>query len=372
MSKTACCEAGTSPTKTEGVAIEMANPAARMETNADLISTPNLESTPRVPLAAKAGSCSMDPGSVSSAAISLAVSAVGAGLLSLPYLCKLCGLIPGLILLVIGYFLSLWSFNLIIRSDQKSGGHKSFKDYCMSMGGPKVMLVFNLSLLFTIYGAMFGYQVIIAALIQGVLKAAGVENYEDYKIYHILAVSILITFPLCILGDISSLRYGSMLCLMSISYTVIVLIIELPYYWINGKISMDDMTFFKFDWSFLKACGMTFCSYASQNNFYAATEKMNNRSSVQLKKATYYSAAIDLVIYLSVTTAGYMGTLDYTPDLITNRDPPYKGTGPSIPMTIAQIACAISLCITTPLNNVCARTAAFEQLFPDPSYTFTR
>lgn len=67
-----------------------------------------------------------------------------------------------------------------------------------------------------------------------------------------------------------------------------------------------------------------------------------------------------------------MSTLDRTKDLIIDRDPPFEGSGPDIPMTIAQILISCSLCIGVPLNFVPVRTAVFEQIFEDPGYTLPR
>jgi len=82
------------------------------------------------------------------------------GVLSLPYVCKLCGLALGLILLLLGYSASAWSFSLIIKTDVKSGGFKSFKEFCLNTGGRKLMIFYNLVVIFTIYGTLIGYQVI--------------------------------------------------------------------------------------------------------------------------------------------------------------------------------------------------------------------
>ena len=82
------------------------------------------------------------------------------GVLSLPYVCQLCGLGLGMIMLVLGYAASSWSFSLIIRTNSKAGGYNSYKDMCIGTGGKKLMIFYNLVVIFTIYGTLIGYQVI--------------------------------------------------------------------------------------------------------------------------------------------------------------------------------------------------------------------
>ena len=112
----------------------------------------------------------MEPGSVRGSMLALAVTAIGGGnyispksilgVLSLPYVCKLCGLVLGLIFLVLGYLASSWSFSLIIKTDAKAGGCKSFKEFCLNTAGPKVLAFYNYCVIATIYGTLIGYQVI--------------------------------------------------------------------------------------------------------------------------------------------------------------------------------------------------------------------
>lgn len=81
-------------------------------------------------------------------------------MLSLPYVCKLCGLVLGLIMLILGYIATLWSFRLIISADVKTGGHRSIKDFCLKCGGPRLLKLYEIIVIFYLYGSMVGYQII--------------------------------------------------------------------------------------------------------------------------------------------------------------------------------------------------------------------
>ena len=81
------------------------------------------------------------------------------GALTLPYVLKLCGLIPGIIVLVLGYVGALWSFNLLLKADAKTGGHKTFKGFARACGGAPMKRYYNAIKMFCLYGSLLSYQI---------------------------------------------------------------------------------------------------------------------------------------------------------------------------------------------------------------------
>ena len=124
-------------------------------------------------------------------------------------------------------------------------------------------------------------------MVQRVLKNFNVENPEQYKNYHIMGLSLVVIFPACLLRSVSNLRYVTILSMLSITYTTVIIIVELPFYWINGKISMDKLVLFRLNWSFFSAFGITFFAFMSQTGFYAATEKLVKRDEPHLRKVCF-------------------------------------------------------------------------------------
>ena len=118
------------------------------------------------------------------------------------------------------------------------------------------------------------------------MRSFDVDSPEQYRYIHIIALSVVVVFPTCLLRNVAILRYAMILSIASISYTTIVLIIEMPMYWINAKNS-GNLVFFKFDWSFLSAFGITFFAFMSQTSFYSATETLGKRDVPHLTKASH-------------------------------------------------------------------------------------
>ncbi len=173
---------------------------------------------------------------------------------------------------------------MIIKADAKGGGYKSFREFCQATGGKKLTLFYNIIVIFTIYGTLIGYQVIVASMIQRVMKNFGVTDPEQYRNYHIMALSVVVIFPVCLLRDVSNLRYATILSIFSITYTTVILVIELPFYWINEVASMNKLVLFRLDWSFFSAFGITFFAFMSQTGFYAAIERLSKRDPPHLTK----------------------------------------------------------------------------------------
>ena len=81
-------------------------------------------------------------------------------MLALPYVCKLCGLVLGLLLLISGYLATLWSFYLLIEANNQVGRKKRVKEFYESCGGRKLYVAYDSVVIFTIFGSLVGYQVI--------------------------------------------------------------------------------------------------------------------------------------------------------------------------------------------------------------------
>jgi len=261
---------------------------------------------------------------------------------------------------------------MIIKADTKGGGYKSFQELYTAIGGKKLITLYNIIVIFTIYGTLIGYQVIISTMIQRVMKNFGVTDTEQYKNWHIIGLSICLVFPVCLLRGVSNLRYATILSIFSISYTTIILIIELPFYWSKGYASLDKIVWYKFNTDFFGAFGITFFAFMSQTGFYAATERLTKRDESHLKTIVRRAITIDLAFYILITMTGYLSTMESTKDLIIDRPSPFDENKPDFPMTISQILICMSLSIGIPMNYVPVRTAIWEQIFENPEYTFPR
>jgi amino acid permease len=120
-------------------------------------------------------------------------------------------------------------------------------------------------------------------MIQGLLKDFKVEDPEQYKILHVCVVSLFILFPVCLLKDVSGLRYGTFISIGAVLYTSILLLIELFFFWDSEK-AAKEIVFFLFDANFFSAFGITFFAFYCQANFFTSVKNMLKLDEEHLNK----------------------------------------------------------------------------------------
>ena len=83
-------------------------------------------------------------------------------------------------------------------------------------------------------GAGIGYQIFLAELMQYVFKAFGMDKGFVESITFRMLVNIpfaaAVLFPLSVQRDMSSLRYAGVASVAAMTYTMVVLVIEMPWY----------------------------------------------------------------------------------------------------------------------------------------------
>lgn len=101
----------------------------------------------------------MKPGSERGSILTFMASGIGAGILTLPYVCKEVGLGYGIILLFLGMISTLWSFSLLIETYWTTK-FKNVEHMCQAVGGKTLLWFYQIGILFLLFGAVIGFQVI--------------------------------------------------------------------------------------------------------------------------------------------------------------------------------------------------------------------
>lgn len=187
-------------------------------------------------------------------------------------------------MLLFGYMATLWGYHLIIECHSKVPQARTYKEFYGTIGGKCMIIAYNISALCFLYGTLVGYQVMISNMIGRIMEDYGVENPKRYRLIHILMFSVLVAFPSCLMPSINKIRHASFLPIFTMCYTILVVIIELPYYWTRKVSTYDNMTWFKIDWGFFNSFGITFFSFASHTSYFAAIEKLKKRDTANLYK----------------------------------------------------------------------------------------
>jgi amino acid permease len=189
----------------------------------------------------------LDKGSLRGSIFALSATAIGSGVLSLPYVLGLNGWVLGLFFLLVGAFAAAWSLFMIAESAIKANV-KNLSMLSNLVGGKKLERFLQINLLVYLFGCCITYQIIISTLIARFLKKCGVIPEDDYPFFdtwqyramQAIPTAMIVLFPLSMIKDMSGFRHISVVSIFALIYTGIVLICELPEY-IKAYRSMPDV-----------------------------------------------------------------------------------------------------------------------------------
>jgi amino acid permease len=85
-------------------------------------------------------------------------------------------------------------------------------------------------------------------------------NTIEFRSMVNIPAGYLVLFPLSTLRDLSALSFAAMLSICAVTYTTIVLLIELPYY-NTLNYPKADIKVAVLDWNFLSSAAVVFFSY---------------------------------------------------------------------------------------------------------------
>lgn len=85
-----------------------------------------------------------------------------------------------------------------------------------------------------VFGGCIGYQIMICTLIGYVANAFGLSaDYTssiEFRAITNTAIAVIVLIPISLLRDISSLAFASILSLIALTYTGLLMFVELPWY----------------------------------------------------------------------------------------------------------------------------------------------
>lgn len=320
----------------------------------------------------------MEAGSVRGSIFAISSLALGTGCLSLPIRFTQMGMAWGLVFLTIAGGIAYWTLTLMIKAAQKS----KEKDYsrlvkdCLGKG-PAVFL--DCVILLYIFGVLISYQVIIYSLIGRVYfyfsgKEGTFETFEAntwltpvFKFPIMLGMCVIL-IPMCLLKDISKMRFTSLFSIASLIYVIIVIIAQSPSYYSNflEKKKSDpsinanfyDLTkAFGYNLIFFPCLATLFFSFTCHAGAFPVYKTLQNPVSRRMNKVFRRSILLDLFIYYCVGICGFLTAPVNAPPLIIYREP--LGNS-DILMTIGKIGMCLNLMLSTPANYNAFRISFFE------------
>ena len=330
--------------------------------------------------------CSMKEGSIQGSVFSLSALALGIGAFSLPIRCSQLGCFWYSISIVLGAVAAYWTLSNLIQSARVVKGEEYSTSVRRIIGKIPAILI-DIILMIYLFGIIIQFDVIIYSLIGRTYYEFFVDKnkYNEYDLFKqdkwdLYYIKFLIMFgltilisPVCLLKNISKMRFVSMFGICSLIYSILVIVIETPwffkYYLDNVYKENDPSTHanwfdiskgFTKDFNFFKGMAAVFFVYACHPGVFPVYKSLKNNTEKRINRVIMESCFLDLLIYLSVAVCGFLTSPISEEPLIIYRKKIFVN---DIFMTIAKITLALDLYLCLPVYYNSFRTSFFMLAF---------
>lgn len=296
----------------------------------------------------------MGPGSLRGAIFSLSASALGAGILSLPYAFSNCGIVLGLILILLGGSTFSLYYKVLVRALELKE-KDTFVGLIESLYGQVWRRISELFLICMLFGAMSAYQTIIAQFLLSVSEKSGIiptyYSHETYRVLFTIGVTVCILIPLSLAKNITSLRYLTIVCVISIIYVTLLVVIQTPLYMNTMHNSIYDITLFKLDTSIADTVSIIVFAFNAVTCIPVIYSELYMSNYRRMTKVINRSVLLSGFMYIILGVFGYLSYCSDMPGLVTNRG---SVEGPGVidwPMEVAKVLISCALCGTVAIAN---------------------
>jgi len=291
-------------------------------------------------------------GSTGAAVFTLVSSAMGAGCLSLPFMLKTAGIIPGLFMLALGAVLAHLSLVVLMSCARYTESDSFSQLVALTMdskpsGRPSRMV----DVVIAVYGiaAVLCYLMFIGDFFLGIAQSPVLQLNLSRETL-IVVISLVVVWPLSLPRNLSALRHVCVLSVAAICLTAIAVALKTPGYAKLGSVEADAdewrLVWWKSDpYAMLQSFSIALFSFAAHTNAVPVATSLKQADGASIWTVSLYSVGIEFVFYLLMGLAGYVSFRGYTEqDFILN----YRNDD----MTMFLVRCVygVVVCLGAPIN----------------------
>ena len=324
--------------------------------------------------------------SISGAIFSMTALSIGTGCLTFTKKVIQFGFVWFGVVLIIGGIATYWTLVGLVRVAKKEGDTEYSSTVRKILGKGAAILIDVMTALYS-WGIIITYEVILNSLIGRVIYIffKDKKTYETFSIYEeqkwdklkiklIVLVSLtILLFPLCLAKDIGKMRFFSLFGIISLSYTILVLLIECPFFWNyylkNVYVKDDKSTHanwvditraFNSNLDFFTGFATIIFSFANHQGALPVERALHTTDEKIMNKVFLISIILTLIIYFLTYISSFLTTPLQSEDLIIFRESIFNN---DIFMNIAKIAIILELFFLIPGNYNSMRCCIFHLLF---------
>ncbi|KAL8941441.1 MAG: hypothetical protein Q9216_002246 [Gyalolechia sp. 2 TL-2023] len=282
-----------------------------------------------------------------SSVINLVNTIVGAGVLAMPLALSRMGMVLGVIVIVWAGLTAGFGLYLQTRCARYlERGSASF--FALSqITYPNAAVIFDAAIAIKCFGVGVSYLIIIGDLMPGVVRgfsenAAGVSFLVDRHFW--VTGFMLIVIPLSFLRRLDSLKYTSVIALISIGYLVILVVAH----FVKGDTMADRGPIRVVHWESAVATLSSFpvivFAYTCHQNMFSILNEIGNNSHFRTTGVVLASVGVSGFIYILVAITGYLSFGNAVAGNIVSI------YAPAVSSTIGKAAIVILVMFSYPLQ----------------------
>ncbi|PSR99941.1 Sodium-coupled neutral amino acid transporter like [Actinidia chinensis var. chinensis] len=314
--------------------------------------------------------------SFSGAVFNLSTTIVGAGIMALPATLKQLGMIPGLIVIVLGAMLTQASIDVILRFSRASKA-VSYSGLVGDAFGGTGRVLLQACIVVNNVGTLVVYMIIIGDVLTGtwsdgvhypgVMEEWFGQQWWSKRSFLLLLTTLLVFAPLISFKRVDSLRYTSALSVgLAVVFVVItagVAIVKI----INGSIGMprllpelvDQASF----WKLFTTVPIIVTAYICHHNIHPIENEL--RDPTQMKSIVRTSITLCLFVYVATSFFGFLLFGDHTlDDVLANFDADLGIPYSSLIDDVVRVSYCIHLMLVFPMVFFSLRLNVDGLLFP--------
>ena len=299
-------------------------------------------------------------GSLTSSIFNLCILSLGTGSLALPQKIGYMSLFFSPIIIILSGIVNYWSLNVLSKASIKFSIN-SYEGIVSKLFGKTLSIFLDLIMCINQFGMIILYQVILYKLLGGVVNEVfnygyqGVEEFAEKSFWNDIIIKFIVCYlimgfilsPLCLLKNISKMRYASMFGIFNLFFLIFIVVIESPFYIKHNffdnktKINFIDITVgFKKDMKILQTIATLFYAFSCHVGVFPVLNTLRDPSPKRINIIFKNSIILDISCYLIIGFFGYLTQPIDTPDLIIERKKLFKN---DFLMIIGQICFIFTL-----------------------------
>ncbi len=260
-------------------------------------------------------------GSLRGSTVAMASITFGGGCLAFPYVTSQCGPIIALVIFIFAALASYYTLKLLLDEGVKSG-IMDYNDLVNHAMGPRMVFFSDINNLILCLGVIMSYQLTVYKFaLQLLKKYFDVDPDDVYNKLILQSCCFFIQVTLCMMKNISSLQYASIVGTIALIYSIIVIVVEMFFYLTNYLDAGNSIPWFPSpSWNYLDAFATFMFGFSSHNGIYQIFTELKRPSEERFNKILSRAFIIEVVLYLSISFGGYFSTFENTKDVFLERD----------------------------------------------------